>query len=151
MVVHIAGARLASRPDLTLAALAARLSDESRRLDELEYGTLAVRAHLRSAYQDLTERSDHGLAARLYRALGRLEGHVARADAVAWASGEPDLMVVADGLDLLVDMRLIGALSTGSYLLPGLVRLHAREVSLAEERPTRRSGRPRLGQDRPPL
>jgi hypothetical protein len=73
LALRIAGARLAARPGWPLAALADRLRDGRRRLDELQIGDLAVRASFQVSYATL---AGGGLveqrAARLFRFLGLL-------------------------------------------------------------------------------
>ena len=53
LALHIAGARLALRPGLKLAAFARRLADERNRLNELETPDAEVRATLKLSLQDL--------------------------------------------------------------------------------------------------
>jgi tetratricopeptide (TPR) repeat protein/transcriptional regulator with XRE-family HTH domain/DNA polymerase III delta prime subunit len=50
LALRVAGARLRARPQMSLTHLDARLADERRRLDELSYGDLAVRASMNQAY-----------------------------------------------------------------------------------------------------
>jgi DNA-binding SARP family transcriptional activator/tetratricopeptide (TPR) repeat protein len=52
LAVRIAGAKLAARPNQRVGELAARLSDDRRRLDELATGDLAVRAVVTSALRE---------------------------------------------------------------------------------------------------
>jgi hypothetical protein len=127
LVIRIAGARLASRPELSLRVLAERLGDESRRLDELAYGAVAVRARLQGTYRLLSTGADGGLMSSLYRALGSVDGQVVRAGELAALSGEPHLPRVVGGLERLVDLRLLEPGERGDYRLPALVQLHARE------------------------
>lgn len=124
--LQVAGARLAARPDLTLAGLADRLADESRRLDVLTFGARAVRARYQGVY-DRLERSPHGRsAARLYRALGGVSETVTP-DELARLLPD-DGARLHDGLDLLVDLRVLDPAGEGLYRVHPLVRLHAREV-----------------------
>jgi transcriptional regulator with XRE-family HTH domain/tetratricopeptide (TPR) repeat protein len=53
LAVRIAAARLAARPDMSLAAYASRLADEHRRLDQLRLGDLEVRASIELSYVTL--------------------------------------------------------------------------------------------------
>ena len=55
LALRIAGSRLAARPHRRIGELARRLADEQRRLDELSYSGLAVRAGLDLSYQALGE------------------------------------------------------------------------------------------------
>ncbi|GAA1973238.1 AfsR/SARP family transcriptional regulator [Kitasatospora viridis] len=65
LAIRIVAARLALRPDLLLAQLAHRLRDPGRRLDELRFGDLDLRARLRHGYQGLERPAQH-----LFRLLG---------------------------------------------------------------------------------
>ncbi|WP_329048117.1 NB-ARC domain-containing protein [Amycolatopsis sp. NBC_01488] len=71
LAVRIAGAKLAARPNQRVGELAARLSDDRRRLDELATGDLSVRAEVTSALreQPAVDRS-------LLRLLAAFEGPV---------------------------------------------------------------------------
>ncbi|MFD2349650.1 hypothetical protein ACFSTC_10150 [Nonomuraea ferruginea] len=51
LALRVAGARLASRRQWSVARLADRLDDEHRRLDELAVGDQAVRASIGLSYQ----------------------------------------------------------------------------------------------------
>jgi DNA-binding SARP family transcriptional activator/tetratricopeptide (TPR) repeat protein len=55
LAIRAAAAKLLARPHWPLKSLAARLSDERRRLDELAVGDLAIRSSLRMNYIELTE------------------------------------------------------------------------------------------------
>ncbi|MEV5952209.1 tetratricopeptide repeat protein [Streptomyces sp. NPDC051987] len=76
LAVRIAGARLAERPDLGLAALAERLADERHRLDHLEIGDLDVRSTFMISYRGLPDEQQ-----RAFRLLGRFPGP----DFAAWS------------------------------------------------------------------
>src|SRR5213076_1832124 len=69
LALSIAGARLATRPAMRLAALAGRLRDEQHRLRELGVGDLEVRASFALSYKALDAE-----AARLFRHLGLIAG-----------------------------------------------------------------------------
>jgi hypothetical protein len=131
LALRIAGARLRSRPDLPVSALARRLADESSRLDELAYGSAAVRTRLHLAYRTLSGGAEDGLMGRLYRSLGRVAGPVVRPDDVAALSGEASLARVVSALDRLVDLGVLEPHAQGTYRLTELVRLHAREQTAA--------------------
>jgi DNA-binding SARP family transcriptional activator len=72
LAIRIAGARLASRGGWNVRALAGRLSDERRRLDELRAGNLAVRACFEVSFASLAGATGPGGAdpARVFRLLG---------------------------------------------------------------------------------
>ncbi|WP_424183761.1 BTAD domain-containing putative transcriptional regulator [Actinokineospora sp. G85] len=56
LAIRAAAAKLLARPHWPLKSLAARLSDEHRRLDELAVGDLAIRSSLRLNYTELDDR-----------------------------------------------------------------------------------------------
>ncbi|HUZ51508.1 MAG TPA: BTAD domain-containing putative transcriptional regulator [Streptosporangiaceae bacterium] len=62
LALRIAGARLADDPELTVTDLAALLSDESRRLDELTVGGASVRTRLGAAAQSVSDPARRALA-----------------------------------------------------------------------------------------
>src|SRR5215472_9579782 len=62
LALRLAGLRLADDPDLTVTDLAALLSDESRRLDELTVGTDSVRARLAAAADGVSRPAKRALA-----------------------------------------------------------------------------------------
>ncbi len=130
LALRIAGTRLALRPQLTLATLADRLSDEQRRLDELSVSDLQVRAGLALSYAALSEPA---------RATFRLIGAAADARVPAWA-----IAVLQDGaageaaVDELVESSLLqpvgdDACGEPRYEVHDLVLTFARERLLAED------------------
>jgi transcriptional regulator with XRE-family HTH domain/tetratricopeptide (TPR) repeat protein len=131
LAVRIAAARLAARPQWTIGALAERLADERRRLDELRHGDLAVRPGLQLGYRGLGE-----AAARAFVLLGGLglatfpEWPVA-----ALLGGEPAAGAAA--LDELLAARLVDDLGPDQagqprYRFHDLTALFARERWEAE-------------------
>ncbi|GLZ33719.1 SARP family transcriptional regulator [Lentzea sp. NBRC 105346] len=126
LALRIIGARLVARPQWTLQALADRLADERRRLDELKLGDLAVRTAFAVSYAELGS----SLAARTFRLLGLVDGpDLAVTSAVALAD-DPD---VEDALAELADACLVEEPEPGRYHLHDLLRLFARERCRAEE------------------
>ncbi|WP_436759604.1 AfsR/SARP family transcriptional regulator [Streptosporangium sp. V21-05] len=134
LAVRVAGARLAARPQQSIAWLVGRLGDERGRLDQLVVGDRAVRASLALSYVGLPEN-----ARRAFRLLGLL-------DVTGFASWVPATLLDRpheEGesyLELLVDAQLAtisGIDSTGQarYRFHDLVRLYARERAEAEEDP----------------
>jgi DNA-binding SARP family transcriptional activator/Tfp pilus assembly protein PilF len=98
LAVSIAAARLAARPDWTVAQLRQRLAEERGRLDELTVGDLDVRASIALSYEalDPTQR-------QLLRRLGLL----AAPDWPAWVAGELLAAPAAAVIDQLVDVHLV--------------------------------------------
>jgi DNA-binding SARP family transcriptional activator len=136
LAVRVAASRLAARPSLSLAALAADLGDEHQRLDHLEVGDVSVRASLALSYRGLDE-----TARRLFRLLSAVNVP----DFTSWAAcvllDAPPAWVDRH-LDLLVEANLlriaaIDSLGQTRYRFHDLIRLYAREVAHAEEPPQR--------------
>ncbi|MFI7678464.1 BTAD domain-containing putative transcriptional regulator [Actinophytocola sp. NPDC049390] len=130
LALRIAGTRLALRPQLRLATLADRLSDEQRRLDELAVSDLQVRAGLALSYAALTEPA---------RTTFRLVGAAAVARVPSWA-----ITVLQDGVagdaavDELVESSLLQPVADDAcgeprYEVHDLVLTFARERLLAED------------------
>jgi transcriptional regulator with XRE-family HTH domain/tetratricopeptide (TPR) repeat protein len=131
LALRIAGARLASRPNLPVAALAADLDDERRRLDELRFADLEVRSTLALACAALTEEQRVGFAL-----LGRLHVRSVTAWNVGFLLGVDHAQALRT-LDALVDARLVdmGPIDTfgeSRYRLHDLLRLFAREMPVNE-------------------
>ncbi|WP_018349645.1 AfsR/SARP family transcriptional regulator [Longispora albida] len=123
LALRIAAARLTGRPDRTAAALAARLRDERRRLDELGLDELAVRSSLAVSYAALA--TDAGqLAARAFPALGLLKlAEIGPEVTAALLETSPAEAAVA--LDQLAGERLIEPCGPGRYKMHDLLRLFA--------------------------
>lgn len=131
LAVRMAGARLAARPQWNVSTLAERLSDESRRLDELRHGDLAVRSVLELAYRALPSTS-----ARAFASLGILRCPTIPEWALAALLGGPPELAT-NAWDDLVEARLVspsGPDSAGQqrFQLHDLTRLFAREKTGAE-------------------
>ncbi|WP_169577027.1 AfsR/SARP family transcriptional regulator [Nonomuraea coxensis] len=132
LALRIVGARLTARSYWTPARLVKRLADERRRLDELSYGQLTVRATFALSYRDLGPD-----AARMFRRLGLLEV----SDFAPWVGaallGVTDLE--AENLvEQLVDAQLLQVVGRDCadqvrYRFHDLVRLYARERAVTEE------------------
>ncbi|GAA3209936.1 tetratricopeptide repeat protein [Nonomuraea helvata] len=129
LALRIAGARLASRPDWSVSALAARLSDEQTRLNELAVGDLAVRSSLAASHTALERgsRPVDRLAARTLSLLGLLHVPEVTAEAagalLGVTSGEAEA-----ALERLVDAYLLDRSGPGRYQLHDLIRLFAGEL-----------------------
>ncbi|MFD9629247.1 AfsR/SARP family transcriptional regulator [Streptomyces violascens] len=132
LALRVTAARLAARPQWTLAALACELADEQRRLGLLRVEDTGVAAALRLTVQQLPEQ-----ARRMFRALGLHTGsELDRYTAAALAGCTPDQAAAA--LDRLAAAHLVvesGPHGPGprtrpdSYTLHDLVRLYARALA----------------------
>lgn len=126
LALLIAGNRLASRPQWTIAHLADQLEDERRRLSVLRAGDLQVRAAFEISYHQLSPG-----AATMFRRLALVPSPDTSADlaAVLVPSGE-------EALEELADASLLGISETpGRYTLHDLLRVFAGERLEADEDP----------------
>ncbi|WP_176798072.1 AfsR/SARP family transcriptional regulator [Actinopolyspora mzabensis] len=127
LALRAATARLLARPHWRLRKLASRLSEESRRLDELNVSDLDVRARLASCYERLDE--PRRRAFRLF-ALLRIP------DFPRWVAAPllaRDRDTAEDVLETLVDERLVDCvgrdrLGQARYRVPELFGVLAREL-----------------------
>ncbi|MEY9859206.1 DNA-binding SARP family transcriptional activator [Catenulispora sp. GAS73] len=126
LAVRIAAARLASRPRWRIGSLAARLSDERRRLAELSVGDLAVRAAFELGYHQLSPAQ-----ADVFRRLSSLDSADVSAAAAAALLGQ-DEADTEEVLESLVDAAMLESSSPGRYRYHDLLRLYAREQYEAE-------------------
>lgn len=122
LALRIAGTRLALRPGLSPAALADRLEDERRRLDELTVSDLQVRSSLALSYRALS-----APAAALFRMLGMVD--VASLPGWALAALAPD---AERAVDELIESSLLQPTGADRYELHDLVRTYARELARAD-------------------
>jgi len=137
LAVRIAGGKLAAKPRWTLGELADRLTDEHRRLDELQLGDLAVRASLMLTYRALDVRSKY-----VFRVLGQLDG----ADFPAWVAAtlvESTVAEVSDVLEMLVDWQILDVVERDPagrlrYRLHDLLAVFSRELRHDETSATER-------------
>ncbi|MFF4451963.1 BTAD domain-containing putative transcriptional regulator [Streptomyces goshikiensis] len=134
LAIRIAASRLVSRPNWTIRYLADRLTDQRRRLDELQAGDLAVRASFRMSYAALTAKRTSG-AARAFRLLGLVSGSSIDLPAAAALLGAAQHEAEED-LEALVDAHLLESPAPGRYRFHDLLRVYAAEV--AEEEPQER-------------
>ncbi|MFJ6940451.1 ATP-binding protein [Streptomyces sp. NPDC101132] len=122
LALRVAAARLVQRPGSSLAALAAEMSDETRRLGLLDVEDTSVRAALRVTLQQLPRD-----VSRLFAHLGRHPGmHVDRHAAAALAGTGPAAAEAA--LDRLAAAHLVTEAAPGRWILHDLVRLYARTL-----------------------
>ncbi|MGJ7906760.1 BTAD domain-containing putative transcriptional regulator [Actinopolyspora sp. H202] len=128
LALRAATVRLLARPHWRLTQLASRLSEESRRFDELNVSDLDVRARLASCYEKLDE--PHRRAFRLF-ALLRVP------DFPRWVAAPllaRDRDTAEDVLETLVDERLVDCvgrdrLGQARYRVPELFGVLARELA----------------------
>ncbi len=132
LALRIAGARLVAHPHWSIQRLVERLADETRRLDELRHGDLAIRPSITLTYDTVSED-----ARRLFRRLALLDTPVFS----GWLSAallDEQVPEAEDLLDDLVSAQLIDTIDDGSgaysqYRFHDLIRVFARECLAAEE------------------
>ncbi|MEV6241432.1 BTAD domain-containing putative transcriptional regulator [Lentzea sp. NPDC051838] len=131
LALRAAGAKLLARPHWPLKTLAKRLSDERRRLDELETGDLAIRSSLKLNYSELDAR--HRKAFHLLSVLDL-------PDFGAWIAA-PLLDIspydAEDVVEHLVDLRLVDVAGVDQigrvrYRFHDLVQLFGTEQAAGE-------------------
>jgi transcriptional regulator with XRE-family HTH domain/tetratricopeptide (TPR) repeat protein len=141
LAVRIAGARLVARPSWPVATLAAMVTDERQRLDELTAGDLAVRANLEVSYQALPPR-----ARTAFRLLSLAGPFDVAGWTVAVVLGSDN---AADVVNLLADKSMLGAAEVDAigqprYRLHDLLRDYASEQLASEPRIERAAALERL-------
>jgi DNA-binding SARP family transcriptional activator len=125
LALRIVGARLVARPGWPLAELRDRLADERRRLDNLEFDGVGVRASMAGSYDRLSGSGDRGIA-EAFKLLGTSpiselsRSTAARLLCQSEASAERIL-------ECLVDAQLLETSAPGTYRMGELLRLYARE------------------------
>ncbi|MBA8922939.1 DNA-binding SARP family transcriptional activator [Kutzneria viridogrisea] len=127
LALRIAGARLAAKPHWTVRHLADRLTEDSRRLDELSTGELDLRAGFAASCRALTEAESV-----LLRRLSLL----AVPDVSAWVGAallDTGLTRAEKLMERLVDRQLLQVVGTYArggvrYRVPELLRLYAKEL-----------------------
>jgi tetratricopeptide (TPR) repeat protein len=135
LAIRICSARLATRPQWPVAAMAARLRDEQRRLDELAAGDLEVRASFQVSYESIRDGGGAGPdPARAFRLLGLWQGPRISLPAAAALTGQRE-QDMAIALETLVDANLLESPGQGWYEQHDLLRLFAAERAQAEETP----------------
>ena len=138
LALRIVGAKLNSGRFYDVRQLVERLADEHRRLDELSYGKLTVRASLALSYRDLS-----APAAAMFRLLGLVDTSTFSASVGA------ALLDVAESraealIDQLVDVQLVQRVvgvvgGRARHRLHDLVRLYARELAYTTDSEQTRS------------
>ncbi|MEV1170555.1 helix-turn-helix domain-containing protein [Nonomuraea sp. NPDC049784] len=127
LALRIAGNRLVSRPGWDAADLAARLTNEERRLDQLRAGDLKIATAFGLSYEQLAAPTR-----QVFRRLALIPGRdldAALAAVVAGTSTEGAWVA----LDELVDLGLLLDSTSGRYRFHDLVRLFARHRLQEEE------------------
>lgn len=132
LALHIAAARLRSRPAWTVQHLADRLRQADSPLAELSAGDRSVAVAFTLSYQHLDAARQ-----RMFRLLGVHPGGDIDADAAAALAGV-DAGEAGRLLESLVDDHLVQEPAVGRYRLHDLVRQHARAVALSDESDTAR-------------
>ncbi|MGV9302548.1 BTAD domain-containing putative transcriptional regulator [Nonomuraea sp. NPDC003727] len=128
LAVRIVASRLAARPGLRLEALAVRLADAQRRINELKAGQETVASCFAIGYEQLPPEQ-----ARAFRLLALAEGPDLPVEAVAAMLGVGPFE--ADDLcEALVDASLLESTAPGRYRYHDLLRLYGRGLVGDEER-----------------
>ncbi|WP_326698557.1 tetratricopeptide repeat protein [Streptomyces sp. NBC_01754] len=125
LALRVTAARLAGRPQWTLAALAAELADEQGRLAYLDVDDTGVSAALRLTVQHLPPDAVHQLARLGHHPGGHFDIHTSAALA---ATGP---VPAAAALERLGAAHLVTETAPGRWVLHDLVRLYARDLDPA--------------------
>ncbi|WNI23775.1 BTAD domain-containing putative transcriptional regulator [Streptomyces sp. ITFR-16] len=120
LALRVTAARLAGRPQWTLAQMADELADERSRLSYLDVEDTGVSAALRLTVQQLPPDAVHH-----FTRLGHHPGsHFDPYTAAALAGSDP--VVAAAALERLAAAHLVSEAGPGRWILHDLVRLYAR-------------------------
>jgi DNA-binding SARP family transcriptional activator len=133
LAIRICAARLVTRSGWTIAAMAARLRDVHRRLDEMRAGDLAVRASFQVSFASLPASTDEqGIDPdRAFCLLGLWTGPSVPATAAAALFGV-GVHLAEDALEVLVDAHLLESVGTDRYRFHDLLRVYAAERAEAD-------------------
>jgi tetratricopeptide (TPR) repeat protein len=129
LALRIIGNRLVSRPGWNATDLAARLTNEERRLDQLSAGDLKIATAFGLSYEQLA-----ASARRVFRRLALVPGRDFDA-ALAAVLADASIEDTWDALDELVDLGLLQDSTAGRYRFHDLVRLFARDRLQQEDTP----------------
>src|SRR5689334_9372675 len=126
LAIRICAARLVTRSGWTIRAMAGRLTDEHRRLDEMRAGDLAVRASFEVSFTSLLPSTDkRGIdPARAFCLLGLWQGSSISSAAAAALFDVPEYSA-QDALEVLVDTHLLESVATDRYRFHDLLRVYA--------------------------
>jgi DNA-binding SARP family transcriptional activator len=133
LAIRICAARLARRSGWTIGAMASRLRDEHRRLDELRAGDMAVRASFQVSFASLPAdvQPDGLTSADAFRLLGLWQGPSISSAAAAALFGTPEHLA-EDALETLVDAHLLESTSEDRYKFHDLLRVYSSERAVAD-------------------
>ena len=133
LAIRICAARLASRSGWTIRAMANRLRDEHRRLDEMSVGDLAVRASFQVSFASLPAAvHPDGIApADAFRLLGLWHGPSISPAAAAALFGVLEYPA-GDALEVLVDAHLLESKAPDRYQFHDLLRVYSSERAAAD-------------------
>jgi DNA-binding SARP family transcriptional activator/predicted negative regulator of RcsB-dependent stress response len=133
LAIRICAARLAIRSGWTVRAMADRLRDVHRRLDEMRVGDLAVRASFQVSFASLPASQDaKGIdPAYAFRLLGLWQGSTISAAAAAALFGTQEYLA-ADALEALVDAHLLESTASDRYKVHDLLAVYSSERAVAD-------------------
>jgi DNA-binding SARP family transcriptional activator/Tfp pilus assembly protein PilF len=133
LAIRICAARLATRSGWTIRAMANRLRDTRRRLDELRVGDLAVRASFQVSFASLPASADgKGIdPAHAFRLLGLWQGPTISSAAAAALFGTQEYLA-ADALETLVDAHLLESKAPDRYKFHDLLGVYSSERAMAD-------------------
>jgi DNA-binding SARP family transcriptional activator/Tfp pilus assembly protein PilF len=131
LAIRICAARVATRRGWTIRAMADRLRDEHRRLDEMAVGDMAVRASFEVSFAALPTAKRGVNPADAFRLLGLWHGPTISCAAAAALFGATEDQAV-DALELLVDANLLECVATDRYKFHDLLRVYASERAVAD-------------------
>jgi DNA-binding SARP family transcriptional activator/tetratricopeptide (TPR) repeat protein len=126
LALRIVAARALYRPPGTLSRLAARLSDETRRLSELAEGELAVSRCFQLGYDNMLTGDYPGELAHLFRLLCTLDVAYFGIEEATAAAGLPPERTEAL-LDAMCRLHLLEQTAEDRFAFHGLLRLFGRE------------------------
>ncbi|MFE9579961.1 BTAD domain-containing putative transcriptional regulator [Nocardia sp. NPDC006044] len=122
LAIRVIGARLAARPQWSIATVAGRLADEQRRLPELRCGDLAVDASFAFGYRQLDSATARAFVRLAVPALPDLS--LAAAAAILGVTPAAAM----DVCESLVDLGLLQSITADRYSYHDLLRLFARTM-----------------------
>src|SRR5580692_7638008 len=133
LAIRICAARLNTRSGWTIGAMASRLRDEHRRLDEMRAGDMAVRASFQVSFASLpADVQPGGIApADAFRMLGLWQGPSISSAAAAALFGSHEYQA-EDVLETLVDVHLLESTSADRYKFHDLLRVYSSERAVAD-------------------